>query len=130
MRRALLWVACGFTALFTLGHSTGTYRSPRPGAQAAVAETMRSVHFDLFGAERTYLELFHGYGVIIIGVAAFLTVLIWMLSRLDPRQARPLLLAISARQFLFAWVGFADFFWAPGLFNAISALSVLAAALL
>jgi len=130
MRRALLYVACGFTALFALGHSVGTFSEPKPGAQSAVALAMKSAPFDLFGAERTYWEMFHAYGVIIIGAAVFLALLLFLLSRLDARTARPFLIATAALQLLFAVEGFASFFWAPGLFNAISAACALVAAFL
>jgi hypothetical protein len=130
MRRVLLRAASAVTALFALGHSLGVFGPLPPGAAGAVAAAMKTVSFDLFGARRTYWDLFHGYGVLIIAVAIFLAVQLWMLSRLEAREARPLLYAVAALQLVFAVVGFSSFFWAPGLFNAVSAGCALAAALL
>jgi heme A synthase len=129
MRRALLWIASGVTLLFAAGHSVGTFSEPQSMAQKAAALAMKSMQFELFGEERTYWQMFHGYGVIVIGVALFMAFALFLLSRLEPAQARPLLLALAALQALFAVVGFASFFWAPGLFNAVSAACALAAAL-
>lgn len=123
-------VAAAVTALFALGHTMGVYSPPPPGAAGAVATAMKAVTFDFFGAQRTYWDFFHGYGVLVIAVAVFLAVVLWMLSRLDAREARPLLYAVAALQLVFAVVGFRSFFWAPGLFNAVSAACTLWATLL
>ncbi len=130
MRRVFLRVASAVTALFALGHSLGVFSPPPPGAAGMVATAMKTVPLDLLGAQRTYWDLFHGYGVLIIAMAIFLAVHLWMLSLLEARQARPLLYAVAAVQLVFAIVGFSSFFWAPGLFNAVSAGCTLAAALL
>jgi hypothetical protein len=127
VRRALLYSASGVTLLFALGHSMGTYGPPR-GAQVPVVTVMKTVRFDMFGSERTFWDMFHGYGVIIIGVALFMAFLLAYAARLDARAARPLLLALAALQVLFAVVGFRSFFWAPGLLNAVSSACALAAA--
>src|SRR5207253_1567809 len=74
MRTALLRAASVLTALFTLGHAVGTYSEPT-GEQVPAAAVMRSVHFAMFGADRTYWQMFHGYGVLIIFAAAYMAVL-------------------------------------------------------
>jgi hypothetical protein len=130
MRRALLWIASAVTLVFAVGHSMGTFGEPRSSAQSIANLAMKSVKFDFFGSEQSYWDMFRGYGVIIISVAVFLALMLLLLSRLDPRQARPLLIATAAVQVVFAAVGFASFFWAPGLLNAISAALALSAALL
>ncbi len=77
MRTALLRVAAVLTALFTAGHSMGTFSEPR-GAQVPAAAVMRSVHFQLFGSERTYWQMFHGYGVLVIFCGAYLALIYWL----------------------------------------------------
>ncbi len=86
------------------------------------AVVMRSVHFQLFGSERTYWQMFHGYGVLVIFCGAYLALIYWL------RPPRAVLLLTAALQIAFAAIGFADFFWAPGVMNALSAALVLAAA--
>jgi hypothetical protein len=126
--RAWLRTAAAVTVLFAVGHSIGTFSPPPPGGASAVAQAMQTVQFDLFGAQRTYWDLFHGYGVLIILVGAFLAVQLWQLGSLASAAVRPLVLAIAALQICFAVVGFCSFFWAPGAFNAISAACALLAA--
>jgi hypothetical protein len=126
--RAWLRTAAAVTALFTVGHSFGTFSPPPPGAAGAVAQAMQTVQFDLFGAQRTYWDLFHGYGILIILVGACLAVQLWQLGSLASAAVRPLVLAIAPLQIGFAVVGFLSFFWAPGAFNAISAACALLAA--
>jgi hypothetical protein len=126
-RAVLLRISSVVTALFTLGHSAGTFGEPR-GAMVPVATVMKTVRFDLFGSERTYWVLFHGYGVLIIFAAAYLAVLYWLLSRMPAESARPVVFLSAALQVGFAVIGFADFFWAPGAFNAISAACAFVAA--
>lgn len=126
--RGWLRSAATATALFTIGHSFGTFAEQKDSAASLVVTAMRSVHFDVFGASRTYWDMFHGYAVLIIFTGAFLSLLLWQLSAIEIRLARPMVLAAAALQIGFAAVGFADFFWAPGALNAISAVCALLAA--
>ena len=128
MSRVLLRISSVLTALFALGHSMG-YSHPRlDGAPGAVAAAMKSVHFQVFGVERSYWDFFDGYGFLIILVAVYLAVVLWILSSREPVAVRPLILATAALQIGFAVVGFRSFFWAPGAFNALSAACAIAAA--
>ncbi len=126
--RLLLRAASVATALFTIGHSFGTFKEPKATAASLVLSAMRSVHFDVFGNSRTYWDMFHGYAILIIFTAAFLSFLLWQLGALERRLARPLVLATAALQLGFAVISFADFFWAPGALNALSAACALLAA--
>ncbi len=126
MSRALFRTAAALTALFTLGHSFGTYAQPK-GAQSGVATVMKSVRFDVFGSQRTYWDMFHGYGVLIIFTGAFLAVLLWLLSQMPAQTSRPIGLLVGALQIGFAVIAFQSFFWAPAAFNAISAICALVA---
>jgi hypothetical protein len=120
-RRALLRIASVTTALFTCGHSMGTFQD-RPEGSAAIARVaMKSIHFEMFGSDRTYFDMFFGYGLLIIFVGVFLTILLWRLGDMDAAQARAIVLITAGLQIGFAVVGFRYFFWAPGVFNALSA---------
>ncbi len=128
MSRLLLRAAAVFTALFALGHSMG-YSHPRlDGRPGAVAAAMKAVHFDAFGAQRSYWDFYDGYGFLIILVAVYLAVVLWLLSSQTLATARPILWATAALQLGFAVVGFRSFFWAPGALNALSAVCAAVAA--
>lgn len=128
MNRMLLRFAAAATALFALGHSMG-YTHPRlDGEPGTVAAVMKAVHFDVFGAQRSYWEMYDGYGFLIILVAGYLAVVLWLLSSEALAAARPLLWATAALQLGFAVVGFRSFFWAPGALNAVSAVCAAVAA--
>jgi hypothetical protein len=126
-RRVLLWAAAALTAVFAAGHSLGVYGAPH-GLQVPVAAAMKTVRFDLFGSERSYWDLFHGYGVLIICSAVFLVLLYAQLSRMEARAARPIVLLAGALQICFAIIGFSSFFWAPGATNAAAAACALVSA--
>src|SRR3954453_23662183 len=74
-------IAAGLLALFCGGHTTGLLanRSPSPGADA-VLEAMRTVHFQLNGADRTFERIFFGHGVLVSLYLAASALLAWKLA--------------------------------------------------
>jgi len=123
-----IWLraASVLTAVFTLGHSFGTFREPE-GAQVPVATMMRAVSFDLLGFPRTYWGMFVGYGELMIVTGVLLVVLLWLLSGMAADQVRPLALAIAIAQAAFAVIAWRDFFWAPAALNGLSAVCAVIA---
>ncbi len=130
MSRNLLRMAAAITLLFAAGHTIGATHPRTDGALGVVATAMKSVHFEMFGAERTYWDLFEGYGYTMIAVALFLAVLLWLLSARRVADVRPIIFATAVVQLAIAVLAFRYFFWAPGLFNAVSAACAATAAAL
>ena len=114
-----LRIAAVFSLLFALGHTLGARRSWSPNGENEVLRTMRSVHFDVAGVSRSFLDFYRGFGFLLSVYLLLQAVVIWLLAgtlRSQPSVARPLV----AWQFLFP---------VPAIFAGVLAV-VLALALL
>jgi hypothetical protein len=128
-RKTLLRSASALGAIFAAGHTMGHLESHQRSDVAIFA--MKSFHFEMGGATRTYWDLFDGFSLIVIAVAFSVAVLLWLLARVvevAPQETRPVIAVIGALQIVLAVVGAIDFFWAPALINALAAACTLAAA--
>jgi hypothetical protein len=128
-RKTLLRSASALAAAFAAGHLMGHVGLQSRSDIAILA--MKSFHFEMGGARRTYWDLFDGFDLIIIAVAFCVAALLLLLARVAevaPRETRLVIVVIGALQIVFAMVGAVDFFWAPALINALAAACTLAAA--
>ena len=70
--------------LFAVGHTLGFRQSdPQWGSDALLA-SMRSIHFDVQGFNRTYWDLFEAAGFSVGVLYLFAAILAWQLGRLPP----------------------------------------------
>src|SRR5262249_54004683 len=65
--KAYIWLRClaALLALFTIGHTLGTY-SPkvvRGPAEAAMFQAMQSFRFPIMGFERTHWDFYRGFAI-------------------------------------------------------------------
>jgi hypothetical protein len=76
-------IAAGLLMLFAAGHTFGFQQPPDPkwGVDALFG-SMRSIHFDMLGASRTYWDLFVGAGLSLSVFFVFAAVLAWLLGGL------------------------------------------------
>src|SRR5438105_11915118 len=75
-------IAAVLLLLFAVGHTLGFRQSdPRWGVDALLG-SMRSIHFDVQGFDRTYWDLFVAAGFSLGIFFLFAAVLAWQLSRL------------------------------------------------
>ncbi|MDB4876405.1 MAG: hypothetical protein JWM41_2851 [Gemmatimonadetes bacterium] len=76
-------VAAVLLLLFAVGHTVGFRQPPDPqwGVDALVA-SMRSIHFDAMGSDRTYWDFYLGSGFTIAVLYLFAAVLAWQLGGL------------------------------------------------
>jgi hypothetical protein len=85
MKPSVLYrVAAGLLLLFALGHTLGfrQVNSDWPGTGPLI-DSMRSVHFEAQGFDRTYWDFFSGFGFFFTVFLVFAAVLAWQLGRLS-----------------------------------------------
>jgi hypothetical protein len=77
-------IAAVLLLLFAAGHTLGVRQSdPQWGVDALLA-SMRSIHFDVQGFNRTYWDLFLAAGFSVGVFYLFAAILAWQLGRLPP----------------------------------------------
>jgi len=75
-------IAAVLLVLFAVGHTFGFQQAdPKWGVDALVG-SMRSIHFDALGSNRTYWDFFLGAGLSVSVFLLFAAVLAWQLGRL------------------------------------------------
>ena len=85
MRASMFYrIAAVLLLLFAVGHTLG-FRQPDPawGVDALLA-SMRSIHFDVLGSNRTYWDLFLAAGFSVGVFYLFAAILAWQLGGLPP----------------------------------------------
>ncbi|QKJ32332.1 hypothetical protein HQ865_22075 [Mucilaginibacter mali] len=126
--KLLLRIAAILMLLHTLGHSVGalTWTQAPNAAMAAVIGAMQSTHFDFSGKSVTLGAFFSGYGITMIFVLLFISVLLWLLSnetanKLCIRLLAPLtalLLAMAVTEYIY-------FFPVPAVLTALAGVCTL-----
>jgi uncharacterized membrane protein YesL len=96
MKKAWLPLRIGavISLFFAIGHTIGGVRASwSPIAENAVLAAMRTFHFDFAGVNRTYLELYRGFGFLLTVYLLLQAVLLWQLAgiaRTDRKLALPM----------------------------------------
>jgi hypothetical protein len=120
----LLRIASLLTLLHGIGHTIGGVFSvdvPPGTPEGNVVAVMKSTHFDVMGATRTYWDFFFGFGLIITVSLLIQTILFWQLAGLaktDAKRLRPIIAV-----FFLGHIGYAilawRFFFAPPLIGSV-----------
>ena len=124
-------VAAVFLLLFGLGHTLGFRQSDPKWGVDAVLGSMRSIHFDVQGFNRTYWDFFVGTGLIGSVFLLFAAVLAWQLGGLPAET----LARVRGTAWVFALcfaavtvVSWKYLFIIPIVFSAVITLCLLLAA--
>src|SRR5215468_3346761 len=122
-----LRLAAALQAFGTVGHTLATASSePTYGAgEQAVFDAMRSFHFTIMGSTRSHWDFYRGYQFSTTVTFLLLVALLWMLSdlsRVAPRAARPLVIAIFIAQIATVILGWTFFFAGPGIVGSLITL--------
>jgi hypothetical protein len=132
MRASLLYrIAAVLLVLFAVGHTLG-FREPDPkwGVDVLLA-SMRSTHFDVLGADRSYWDFFLAAGYSVGVFYLFAAVLAWQLGGLPPAASASLRGAAWAFALAFAAIAVVSWrflFVVPIAFSSLIALCLAAAA--
>ena len=126
----LLRLAAVIELLFGIGHMLGGLRSWSPMGPNPVLDAMTTVHFNVMGASRSYLDFYAGFGWSIGIMMLMQAVLLWQLGslvRTSPRQARAMIAVIAVANLVTAFLTWKFFFLVPALFS-LALIFVLVAA--
>ena len=77
-------IAAILLLLFAVGHTVGFRQSDPQWGVDALTDSMRSIHFDVQGFNRTYWGFFVGFGLFVTVFLLFAAVLAWQLGGLPP----------------------------------------------
>src|SRR5437764_13263629 len=75
-------IASVLLVLFAVGHTLGFRQSDPSWGVDELLSSMRSIHFDAQGFNRTYWDFFSGFGLFFSVFLLFAAVLAWLLARL------------------------------------------------
>jgi hypothetical protein len=108
--------------LFAVGHTLGGRKYWSPMGDNAVLQTMKTVHFNIKGTERSYLDFYLGFGCSISVFQMLLAVLLWQLATMaaaNPVCARPMIATIAVATALCAGITYVFILPLPALFSLI-----------
>jgi hypothetical protein len=119
----LLRIASIVALLFAAGHTAGAPWTPTKGiAEQGLVMMMKSVHFDVMGAQRTYFDFYFGFGVSISVYLLAQAIVIWQagdVAKVNAAAARPLMLTMLASYAAVSVITVMYFFAAPIVFSVI-----------
>jgi hypothetical protein len=128
--KRLLRIAAIFMFLHAIGHTFGAlgWRKAPNKAIAKVIDAMQTNHFDFMGRSASLANFYEGYGITMIFVLLFLSLLLWLLSSeaANPLAAK-LLIPLTAFLIIMAIVEYIYFFPFAAMFTLLAGLCSLAA---
>src|SRR5262249_7768019 len=126
----LLRVASIISLVFTAGHTMGGLQQWSPMGDNEVLRAMTAVRFDTFGASRSYLDLYMGFGWSISVAMLLQTILMWQLAslaRTDPVRVRPLIAVFLLATVASTAIAWRFIFPVPALFSSVLLIVLVAA---
>jgi hypothetical protein len=117
--------------LFAVGHTVGFRQSdPKWGVDALLA-SMRSIHFDVQGFNRTYWDFFVGFGLFVTVFLLFASVVAWQLGSLPAEtlgQVRGIAWALAICCAAVTVLSWRYFFVVPIVFSIVITVCLISAA--
>lgn len=132
MKASLLYrIASILLLLFAAGHTWGFRQvDPKWGVDSLIS-SMRSIHFDMNGFDRTYWGFFVGFGLFVTALMVFAAIVAWQLGGLAPGTLAGMRLIAWGFVVCFAAVAYLSwryFFTIPLVFSIAILLCLTAAA--
>ena len=121
MKPSLLYrIASILLILFAVGHTLGFRQvDPKWGIDSFI-QSMRSVHFNANGSERTYWDFFVGFGLFVTALMVFAAIVAWQFGGLPPETLARMRISAWGFVLCFAFVAFLSwryFFLVPVIFS-------------
>lgn len=119
-----LRIASFLSLLHCIGHTIGGVfgiDAPPGTTEGKVIDAMKSNHFDVMGANRSFWDFFFGFGLNISVSELVQAVLFWQLAGLaktDPRRLRPIIAGFFLANIAYAILAW-RYFFAPPLVGAV-----------
>jgi hypothetical protein len=132
--KLLIRLAAGCLLFFAFGHTMGhlTRKDVEDEKTKEVIKAMEGYRFDLFGALRTYDEMFTGMSLNLTLTLLTLVSLLWIISNgvdKNAAQSKNLVWPIALCVIGFAVTGFVYFFMVPAITCVAAAILLIWAAL-
>jgi hypothetical protein len=122
---------CGLSAAFAVGHTLGFRQSDPQWGVDALLTSMRAIHFDVQGFNRTYWDFYVGFGFLVSVFLVLAAVLAWQLGSFRAEILASMRLLTWAFAFCFIVVAFLSwrfFFAVPIVFSIVIAVCLISAA--
>jgi hypothetical protein len=116
-----LRISSVLSLLFAVGHTLGGRKYWSPMGDNQVLLAMRTVHFDLAGTSRSYLDFYRGFGYSISVFQVMLAVLLWQLAtlaRVNAVATRPMIGVIALATGCCGVIAYGLILPLPALFSA------------
>ena len=132
MRASLLYrIASILLVLFAVGHTIGFSQIDPTWGVDSLVKSMKSVHFNVSGSDRTYWDFFFGFGLFVTVLMLFAAVVAWQLGSFPPATLAAM--RVSAWGFavsfgVIAWLSWRYFFIIPIVFSTVIFLCLASAA--
>jgi len=129
--KALYRIAAVLLLLFALGHTLGFRQNNPEWAAGSVIDSMRAVHFDAQGFNRTYWDFFSAFGLFSSVFLVFAAVLAWQLSSLPAEtfaRVRPMAWSLAICFVAITALSFKYAFTTPIVFSVLITICLIAAA--
>jgi cobalamin biosynthesis protein CobD/CbiB len=126
--KILLRIASGLMLLHTIGHTMGalTWTEAPNAAIGKVISAMQNNHFDFMGKSVTLASFFSGYGITMIFVLLFITVLLWLMAyEITNRLCIHLMVPLTALLLAMAVTEYIYFFPLPMVLTLLAGLCTL-----
>ena len=126
----LLRIASVISLLFAIGHTLGGLKKWSPMGDNEVLTAMTNVHFDVMGANRSYLDFFMGFGWSLSVAMLLQTALLWemaSLARTDAVRLRPMIAAFALATLAGGLIAWRFIFPVPVLFSGVLLITLVAA---
>lgn len=126
----LLRIASVIALLFALGHTLGGLKKWSPMGDNDVLKAMTSVHFDVMGTSRSYLDFYMGFGWSLSVALLLQAVLLWQLAylaRADSTRARPVIAAFALATLASGMIAWFFILPVPALFSLVLLIVLVAA---
>ena len=132
MKPSLLYrIASILLLLFAVGHTLGFRQiDPKWGVDSLI-QSMRSIHFNASGSDRTYWDFFVGFGLFVTVLMVLASIIAWQFGGLPTETLAAMRMSAWAFVVCFAIVAYLSwryFFTLPVIFSIAIFLCLTAAA--
>jgi hypothetical protein len=119
----VLWlrISSVVSVLFAAGHTLGGRKSWSPVGETPVLAAMRTTHYDIQGASRTFLDFYRGFGYSLSVFMFLQAVVLWQLcaiAKTNSSLVRPIVGSFAMASLVGLAVTWMFLFRVPAIFSA------------
>ena len=121
-------IASVLLVLFAAGHTLGFRQTDSRWGVDSLITSMRTIHFDVQGFDRTYYDFFVGFGLFVSVFLLFAAVLAWQLGGMPKETLKRIPLITWGLTFCFVVITFLSwkyFFIVPVVFSSAITLCLV-----